>query len=157
MKLAHVKLARARGVDLAFQVDAPGVIVVTGPAVSGKTTVLESIVAVKEAAGAYGAAPRVADFSAAGQPGSIEIGLQLDEAEQQTAGATARGLHLRWDLAVAGPQALAPTPVRELLRRYDTAPSSWKVEYFNAGRQLGDAGSLGWSEDTPVLDRVSAR
>ncbi len=153
MRLTHAKLLRARGVDLAFGVDAPGVVVVTGPAVSGKTAVLESIIAVKEAAGGYGPAPTVTDYLSPGEPGSIEIGIELDEPEQVSAGAATRKLTPGWDLGVAGPQALAPAPVRELLRRYHTAPSGWKMEYFNAGRQLTDAGSLRWADGTQRLSK----
>lgn len=153
MKLRRVALQHVRGVTASFELDPGTPMVVTGPAASGKTTVLDSIAAVKEVAGGYGPPPLAREFQSAGRDSAIEVAFQLDEPEQRDADAPSRTLDLRWDLSLRGPQSIVAPATSELLRRYDVASSSWKAEYFNSARHLADTGSLSWTDPSARLVR----
>ncbi len=107
----------------------PGPFVITGRAVSGKTTLLEAILAAKEACAAYGPPPRAADWFDDPSSGRIEL-------RWHTEGTSAQDQACIW--APADPRAATLTPdrLRATLRAYSRESSAWKVEYFHADRRL---------------------
>ena len=70
MKLAHVSLGGVRGVTIELPLAGKPCFCVTGPAGSGKTTVLEAIAGAKEVAGCAGHA----DSSRTKSPSSSRLG-----------------------------------------------------------------------------------
>jgi predicted ATPase len=138
MKLTAIRLVNVRGVQLDVALD-KGPLVVTGPPGSGRTTVLEAIVAAKENAGAYGMAPRARDFARG--TGSVELRWELELFEQQTLRTPHSEVVLSWDLGRSGPQEVAGPVVADWLRTYSTSPTRWKMEYLHATRTLPDGPS----------------
>lgn len=134
MRLTAMRLVNVRGVHLDVTLDA-GPVVITGPAGSGKTTVLEAIAAVKENAGAYGMAPRTREFARGA--GSAALRWELDEAERALSGQVGAELDMRWDLGDERPRDLVPAGAAAWLRAYSVSPERWKMEYVPASRSLG--------------------
>ncbi len=106
--------------------------VITGLEASGKTSLLEAIVAAKEAVGPYGIPPRMVELR---RSGATELRLvatwRLDGNEGETV-VRATGSNLAVDAA--------PT-VRARFERYGFEPSHSKMEYFPANRSLVFGGS----------------
>lgn len=138
MKLVALALSNVRNVTLEAAFRPTGPTVFTGPGASGKSTVLDALAAMKEAAGAYGAPPRTVDFRVGDGAGSITLDVELDERERASIGRPASALRLAWDLTQRGPQELAPLPLKDTLRRFDPSPQEWKAELFHAERSLCD-------------------
>ncbi len=107
---------------------------VTGAAASGKTRLLEAIVATFEAVGPYEGIVRaldwVPDTNAAGR---IELGLRLDGADGASVGGTTN-VAVRFE---SGRVVVdAASGVSKLLGRYDHQDTTAKREYFPETRQL---------------------
>jgi predicted ATPase len=148
MKLSAIRLINIRGVHLDVTLgNAP--LIVTGPPGSGRTTVLEAIVATKENAGAYGMAPRARDFARG--TGQIELRWEVELFEQQSLGVPSSEVVLSWDLARSWPQGLANPTVADWLRQYSTSPTRWKMEYLHATRTLPDGPSVPAARVEPAL------
>jgi len=113
------------------------VVVVTGPAQSGKTSLLEAIAAVKELAGSYGAPPDARSLVRRGcRAGSAIATWRLSPEEMERAG-TSQAV---WRTEVTvGEVARAPDVdprLRSILETYSLEPRCGKFEYFAADRRL---------------------
>lgn len=107
----------------------PGPFVITGRGASGKTTLLEAILAAKEACAAYGPPPSATDWFDDASAGRIELRWRAEGSPEQDQSCV-------WAPADPRASVLTPDRLRTTLRVYSRDPSSWKVEYFHAGRRL---------------------
>lgn len=122
-------------------------IVVTGPAASGKTRLCEAILAVLETVGSYHGIVRAADWYADPTRGArVELGLWLEDGQQegqqegqQGADGEGRGAvatsQVVVDFASRGMNSVVDRAVRRRLSRYDHDPAHGKREYFPENRQ----------------------
>ncbi len=124
---------------------------VTGGPASGKTRLLEAIIAAKEDVGAYAARPPHASLVCEGHDGATlratwllspweQARAEVDDARVTTVSVFGE------DKPVAHPEGLSA-----LFRADARASGSWKVEYFHAGRSL-PAGA----GEPPTSDGVEA-
>lgn len=107
---------------------------VTGPAASGKTRLLEAIVATFEAVCPYEGMVRAADWLPnPNATGRIELGLWLESGERAHAGgATNIGVRFESSRVIAE----GGTSISKQLKRYDHDDATPKREYFPETRQL---------------------
>jgi hypothetical protein len=144
VKILRLQASGFRGLpDRVFEFTHPGsdlplnVVIVSGEAGSGKTSLLEAIVAAKEDVGAYGA-PRPASYLRAGErTARLEARWLLSPAERKRVGvadATVTTVSVFGD----GAPALAPHPegLRAVFREHSCDRGRAKVEYFHASRAL---------------------
>jgi len=118
------------------------VVLITGEPSSGKTSLLEAIAAVKEAAGAYGMPPDARRLLRQGTTsGRIEATWLLSEEERARCSATATRVTTAWDLGGTGRPDLEPS-VRRLFATYSRDPACGKVEYFPANRRHAERAAL---------------
>lgn len=122
---------------------------VTGPAASGKTRLLEAIVATFEAVAPYEGMVRASDWLATPNgTGRIELGLWLDGAERvQAAGGTT--IAVRFDAGRVLTESVAG--LSRHLQRYDHDDATPKREYFPENRQIlvnGQTDGLGAMEQS---------
>lgn len=117
-------------------------IVVTGPAGSGKTRLCEVILAALETVGSYHGIVHASDWYAdAAQGAHVELGLWLEEGPDGPDGpAEERGrvpasAQVRVDFTSRGVKSVVDRAVRRQLSRYDHHPAHGKREYFPEGRQ----------------------
>ena len=143
MKLAHVDVRGIRGLpDLSFSLQAGGTgepydsFVIVGPCGSGKTRLLETIIAAKETIGPYVGMVRPSDWMRDEKQGArVELAFSLNEEERlaaPNAGSPARALAL-WSSHGLGSEA--DRGLVRLLERYEHLPTSGKFEYFPENRQ----------------------
>jgi hypothetical protein len=113
-------------------------VVVTGPPGSGKTRLLEMIIAGKEGVAAYGPRPRLDDvLGKEAAAAKISMEWWLSEDERDFVGVTKAVLSSESIYARSGPIEIAPDPaVGALLERYDHDPRHGKVDYVPADRGL---------------------
>ncbi|TKD00953.1 hypothetical protein [Polyangium fumosum] len=113
-------------------------IVVTGPPGSGKTRLLEMIIAGKERVAAYGPRPRLDDvLGPAGTAAKISMQWWMSEDEQKFVGVTKPLLSTESIYARSGTVELAPDPaIGVLLERYDHDRQHGKMDYIPADRGL---------------------
>ena len=154
MKLRKIVVDGVRGlpdreIDLR---DARGaaarLVVVTGPSASGKTSLLDAIVAGKERVGAYGAIPGPAVVVRAGEDAAkIKLDWELSSLECNRYGLTDAVIHSEVlfgeDLIVSSPQHPA---LEALLSDYDAGQEFGKVEYFHSSRRLPIGSSIDLSK-----------
>lgn len=113
------------------------VVLVTGAARSGTTSLLEAIIAAKEAAGAYGLTPLPAQCLRHGATdGLVEATWLLSARERSAAGLEDPTLVTRWPMHPGVGHEPSPPRVREVFAAYDHDASHGKMEYFAANRQL---------------------
>lgn len=117
--------------------EALDVVVVTGPPSSGKTRLLEAIIAAKEAVASYGGSSTPVRVAPGTTSAKIEAEWALSPAEARRIGETRRAIRSE---ALIGSFAL-PSGEREaglaaILGGYAHDPEVGKVEYFHAGRTL---------------------
>ena len=113
------------------------IVAITGPPASGKTTVLETLIAAKEDVGAYGAELAPKRLLAPGlSAAKIRVGWQLDSSERDRFRATQDVFEC--ETLIGGTLKPPPhEPVMEaLLSQYHADPRHGKVEYFHAHRQF---------------------
>ena len=112
-------------------------VLITGPASSGKTSLLEAIAALKESVGAWGSPPDPARLVRRGAArGKVEGTWLLTPSEVERAEVKQATIVTRFDL---GADATPPDPefgLRELFKAYDHDPLNGKFEYFPANRRL---------------------
>jgi predicted ATPase len=157
-----------RGAD-----DPAPVTLVTGAGPTGKTSLLEAIVAAKELAGAYSAPPAPSSLLRPGATrGLLAARWLFDEGERALIDATPPNGHAHGDdeqdeppppvepTATIGfelrPDSPAAPPARHgiAFSRYDRSPAVAKVEYFADDRRMRP---LFWTEPVgPLRDRLEA-
>ncbi len=112
------------------------VVVLSGPSASGKTRMIEALVAAKEAIRAYGlmvtGAPWIGEASAA----KVRVTFQLDEAEREFAGTTSPSLGGEVIFRPDRVDCEADDGLRAMLGRYSHNPAHGKVDYFPAERRI---------------------
>jgi predicted ATPase len=140
--------------------EALDVVVVTGPPASGKTTLLETIIAAKESAAPYGGSSPPVRVARGTTSAKIEAEWMLSPAEARRIGETRRSIKSE---VLAGALTL-PTLPRDaglgvILGGYAHDPEIGKVEYFHAGRALlpggTTLGSFAGSESNERRNRFS--
>jgi hypothetical protein len=141
MKLARVRLHSVRDLpDGEIVFTHPDgrpfdVAVVTGPAASGKTTLLEAIAMAKERVASYGRAARPRAFLRRGEAnGLVELTLLLDEGERRRAGLAEPVAKLTVQLS--GARDDHDPRLVKLLASYSHDPAVGLVDYFPANRRL---------------------
>jgi len=148
LKILRATFLSIRGVpDLTWDLDRGGgvahdVAVVTGPPASGKTRVLEALVAAKEVLGSYGPPPDPADWVRPGdRHAKIEITFALDSDEQRWAGNAPSQAKAE---ALFGPQGVKSEideGVVDLLEWYEHEPRHAKWDYVPAPRTVPTLGA----------------
>jgi energy-coupling factor transporter ATP-binding protein EcfA2 len=146
MKLLRISCLGVRGVpDGAYAFTDPRtgeplpIVLVTGAPGSGKTSLLETIAAAKEAIGAYGAPPHPRRLR---RPGADEARIvttwRLSDAERSHARIEGADHVVTWDLALAPVRTDASPALRRLFAEFSRAPGIGKLEYFPANRALAN-------------------
>lgn len=126
-------------------------IVIAGPAASGKTRLCEVMLAALETVGSYHGMVRASDwYGDAARGARVELGLWLDEGQlgsgggsgdgngdsdgngSRTTGMTSRAVV---DFTSRGVSSTVDRAVARVLSRYDHDPAHGKREYFPEGRQ----------------------
>lgn len=133
-------------------------VVATGPPGSGKTRLLEVIIAGKEGVAAYGPRPRLDDvLGREGTAAKISMDWWLSEEEQKFVGVTKSVMPTEAIYLRSGLPELAPDPaIGVLLERYDHDPRHGKVDYIPADRGLPSySTSVGAPEYEQRLKRLS--
>jgi hypothetical protein len=143
MKIQRVTFLGVRGVaDATLDFTDPrtgtphGLVVVTGPSASGKTRLIEALVAAKEAIAPHGPMTPGASWIGAGSAAKIVIAFHLDEAEREYAGSASSMLEGEVIFVPARARTEADEGLRAVLDRYSHDPAHGKLEYFPAGRRI---------------------
>lgn len=119
-----------------------GVALITGGPASGKTSLLEAIVAAKEAVGPYGGARLGKHLLRRGATaGRISATWLLSEQERERESLGALRHTVVWEVGDGAPRIEVDPRLRRLFSEHHTDPSRGKVEYFPARRQI-DPGAL---------------
>jgi hypothetical protein len=113
-----------------------GTVVITGPGASGKTRVLEALIAAKEAIGAYGLPPAGASWIGGASAAKILITFHLDGAERDYAGAASSTMDAEVIFVGERARSEAGEGLRALLERYSHDAGKGKLEYFPANRRI---------------------
>lgn len=111
-------------------------VVVTGPGASGKTRMLESLVAAKEAIRPYGPMATGAQWIRSGNAAKILVTFYLDEAEREFAGTASDKLEGEVIFHPDRTSADFDEGLRAVLGRYAHNTSCGKVDYFPAERRV---------------------
>ncbi len=117
--------------------NAPGIVAVTGPPASGKSTLLEALIVAKEDVGAYGAGPTPTRLLGPGlTTAKLNVTWKLSPHEQERFALSNREIATETIIGgtVVGPPH-DPAMVT-LLSEYDADPGYGKMEYFHANRDL---------------------
>lgn len=142
MKILKLVLKNFRGApDGAYSFAPRGtpldLVLVTGRPRCGKTSLLEAIIAAKEAVGRYGAPLVPRQLLRHGvDSGDIQATWLLSEAEASWAGLQQREWITRYSFARTAGAATHERKLERIFSRYGHAASQAKFEYFPAGRQL---------------------
>jgi hypothetical protein len=111
-------------------------VVVTGPSASGKTRMLEALIAAKEAIRPYGLMTPGAQWIGAASAAKVAITFYLDEAEREFAGTSSPTLEGEVIFLPERANAEADDGLRAVLGRYSHNPAYGKVDYFPAERRI---------------------
>lgn len=166
MKILSLDCAGVRGVPdgtYAFtdpRTGAPqSVVLVTGGPASGKTSLLEAVVAAKEAVGSYGGP---FDPMRLRRPGTIGARITakwlLSDAERDYAELDQPEHTVTWALGTGAPRAEVDPKLRRLFTEFSRAPARGKLEYFPANRTVlaGQHPAFGgWSESAEARSRAT--
>lgn len=144
MKIQRMTFLGVRGLsDATFDLTDPasgaphGVVLITGPAASGKTRVLEAIVAAKEGIAPYGPlGPGGPWIAAGGTAAKVAMTFALDEEEQTYAGTQQPTMDGETAFLPHRPRAEADEGLIALLERYDHQNGTGKIEYFPTNRRI---------------------
>lgn len=143
MKIQRVTFLGVRGVpDLTLDLTDPrtgtphSLVVVSGPSASGKTRLLEGLIAAKEAIGPYNPSAAGAPWIRSGDAAKIVLTFVLDEAERDFAGTSSRVAEAEVIFAPDRTKSEADDGLRAVLGRYSHEPNRGKVEYFPAERRI---------------------
>jgi len=163
MKLLRLSLSNFRGVPNGrYELTHPqsgeplDLVVITGPNGSGKTRLLEAIIAAKESVGAYAARLDPISLIHPGMSeGSIEATWKLSDDEVRRSGLP----HAIWATTMKlGPNAAPPSVdpgLAKLFAQYLHQPVCGKLEYFPANRHLFGARAPGIVP--PLSEKAEAR
>jgi hypothetical protein len=163
MKIARLSTLGVRGLEDASydfrhpQTGAPhDIVLVTGAAASGKTRLLEAIIAGKEGVAPYGMMLAPEPFlRGPGESAKIVITWYLSEDEARFAGVSGSEHTTEALLSDEGVEAEGDEGVLALLERYEHHERSGKLEYFPATRQVLPYGAgLGLSAIEQRLQRA---
>jgi hypothetical protein len=111
-------------------------VVVSGPGASGKTRMIEALIAAKEAIRPYGQLSTGAPWIRSGSAAKIVVTFHLDEAEREFAGTTSPTFQGEVVFYPDRINAEAEDGLRAVLGRYTHNPAYGKVDYFPAERRL---------------------
>lgn len=144
MKLLNISLHAVRGVpdgEYAFVAPVGGapldVVLITGAPSSGKTSLLEAIATVKEAAGGYGPPPKAPRMLRAGATsGRIEATWILSPSERARGGIAEGICTTTWKFSKGESRAEVSPRFEDMLANYSRDPEHGKFEYFAANRSL---------------------
>lgn len=143
MKIQRATFLGVRGVpDLTVDLTDPrtgmpnSLVVVSGPGASGKTRLIEALIAAKEAIGPYGPSTPGAPWIRSGDAAKIEVSFILDESERDFAGTSSHVMEAEVIFVPDRAKTEAHDGLRAVLGRYSHEPSRGKVEYFPAERRL---------------------
>jgi hypothetical protein len=145
MKIQRLSTNGFRGLpDRSFELgDARGgspfdLVLVTGPAGSGKTSFLDAIVAAKENVGPYGQMRPPAEYVRRGESGAkVRVDWILSEGERERSGAMASKIATESIFASAFVPAPGHDPaIVSILGEYSLDAGTGKVELFHARRRL---------------------
>lgn len=157
MKLAKIDCLHVAGVpNGSYGFIAPGksapneLTLVAGVRGSGKSRLLEAIVALKELVGPYRAAPSSLDLLEPGQrEGALGGTFLLSEEERRAAELDAAELTVSFPIVdddVDVPPVRIPRPVRDLFERFSLSETAGKLEHFPASRVLPPFGEATQAE-----------
>jgi hypothetical protein len=164
MKIRSVTVDGFRGLpdrEFAFLDERTGeparIVAITGPAASGKTSLLDAIVAAKESVAPYGAMPSESDLLRYdADAAKVTVGWQLAAPERERIGVTAKVLTTE---AIFGDRTSPPNPdapIAELLGAYDASDEIGKVEYFHAERGMSVGSPIDLSKAAgDTMDRMA--
>ncbi len=111
-------------------------VVVTGPEASGKTRLLELVIAGLEVIGPYEGIVRSSTWLVPGSRGArLELGIWLDESEREVANVSDNPTRAVVSIEPDSIECDAPKELVRLLSRYDHDPAHGKREYFPESRQ----------------------
>jgi hypothetical protein len=111
-------------------------VVVSGPGASGKTRMIEALIAAKEAIRPYGPMAPGAPWIGAANAAKIVVTFHLDEAEREFAGTTSPTLGGEVIFLPERVDAEMDDGLRAVLGRYSHNPAYGKVDYFPAERRI---------------------
>lgn len=144
MKICRIELRGVRGLpDASFDTVDPRtgrphrLVLVTGPSASGKTRLLEAILAAKELIAPYAAPPETSPWIRPGA-GSARVGLllELDDAERAWGGLDTNTVPAEAVFQHKGGFPPEDDGVTAVLRRYEHGDDTGKFEYFPANRSI---------------------
>lgn len=116
---------------------AAGIVAVTGPRASGKTSLLEAIIAAKEDVGPYGIKPAPGDTVRPDvDSAKLRAEWELHTIERERVGVTESGFVSESIYGDVVLQVSHEPALMALLESYDLDPAFGKVEYFHATRTL---------------------
>lgn len=157
MKLLHLVTEGVRGLpDGAYAFAAPttgaplDVVLVTGEQDSGKTSLLRTIAAAKEAIGSYGAPPDPAQLRRRNAVRCrVATTWLLSDAERAQCDRAEARQTIVWEIRDGASQLEASPRLRRLFGAYSTDTAQGKFELFPANRSLVAAEPLGARRPTP--------
>ncbi|MFO0611947.1 MAG: hypothetical protein U0414_05140 [Polyangiaceae bacterium] len=156
MKIAKLECVHFAGVpDGSYSFLAPSrapnvLTLIAGVRASGKTRLLEAVVALKELVGAY-LSPPLGMLERGHVSGSLGGTFVLTDEERDAAELDSNELSITFPLGDDGEPVNVKRPVRTLFERFALGEASWKIEYFPAGRVLPPFGEV----TTPDEERIA--
>lgn len=128
------------------------IVLFVGDAASGKTSLLEAIIAVKESVGAYGVLPERSRWLRAGTTAGCVVARWLLSAEEmRIAKIDSPVCTTTLRLGGEGPPVEHEPGLAHLFTAYSRDPGQTKLEYFHADRQL----RRGLAMPPPLLDDIA--
>lgn len=140
MKLAHAALEGVTGladqtIVFAESGAPPDLFVIGGGPGSGKTRVLEAIIAAKETAGPYVGMVRPEDWCSPERPARVELHFVLGDQERALAPSSPSPARVVVAWGPSGTRVECDRAVSKLLSRYEHEPEVSKFEYVPENRQ----------------------
>lgn len=111
-------------------------VALAGPSASGKTRILEALVAAKEAVREYGVPVAGAPWAGATGAGKVAVSFHLDPDERDFAGTASQTIDAEVIFRDDRVDCEADDGLRAVLGRYSHNPKYGKVEYFPAERRI---------------------
>lgn len=154
MKIQKVALEGIAGLpDISIDLGSSGgrphdLVLVSGPEASGKTRLLELLIAGLEVIGPYEGIVRSTDWTSPKTPRArLALDLWLDADERAAAELESNPVHAVVDFGPDGITSNAPRPLRRIVGRYTHDPSVGKREYFPENRKRAWGARLDGTSD----------